>query len=236
MKVRVLDVFCGAGGCSVGYYGAFSSRGYECEVVGWDKEAMQDYPYIFCRGDAMEVLADVNYVRSFDFVHTSPPCPFYSNATPVGVKASHPDLVGPVRELLIAASVPSVIENVMPSPVRPDIVLSGAMFGLKVVRRRKFETVNWFTLATGAVPINGTARKGDYITVAGNGSKVNADHKSRDWAQPYKHWKGSVIESWSDAMGIHWMKSRKALANAIPPAYTHYIGELFIDNFFDKRL
>lgn len=38
--------------------------------------------------------------------------------------------------------------------------------------------------------------------------------------------KGSVLE-WRDAMGIDWM-TRKELTQAIPPAYTQFLGEQLI--------
>ena len=73
--MRCLDLFCGAGGAAMGYHQA----GFE--VVGWDIEHHPDYPFEHHVGDALEVLTDVDYVRSFDLVHASPPCQAYSTAT-----------------------------------------------------------------------------------------------------------------------------------------------------------
>lgn len=42
--------------------------------------------------------------------------------------------------------------------------------------------------------------------------------------KPCKFALATVRETWAWAMGIDWMKSTDELREAIPPAYTHYIG------------
>ena len=200
--MRCLDLFCGAGGAGMGYHQA----GFE--VVGWDIEHHPDYPFEHHVGDALEVLADVDYVRSFDLVHASPPCQAYTNAAKI-MRRTHPDLVGPVRELLVAAGVPYVIENVPGSPLVDPITLCGAMFpGLKTYRHRLFESN--LPLSTPPHPehvapttkMGRPPQDGEFMHVVGNFSGVNAAR---------------------EAMGIPWM-TRDDLREAIPPAYTEHIG------------
>lgn len=200
--MRCLDLFCGAGGAAMGYHQA----GFE--VVGWDIEHHPGYPFEHHVGDALGVLADVDYVRSFDLVHASPPCQAYTNAAKI-MHRSHPDLVGPVRELLVAAGVPYVIENVPGAPLLHPITLCGAMFpGLKTYRHRLFES-NVPIVAPAhpqhTAPTTKMGRppqEGEFMHVVGNFSGVNAAR---------------------EAMGISWM-TRDDLREAIPPAYTEHIG------------
>jgi DNA (cytosine-5)-methyltransferase 1 len=128
--VRLLDLFCGAGGAAVGYHRA----GFE--VIGVDIEAQPRYPFEFHRGDAMTFPLD-----GFDAVHASPPCQHYANVTAWrGRPDDHPDLIGATRERLSAAGGPWIMKNVPEAPVRPDFLLCGSQFGLNVRRHRSFET------------------------------------------------------------------------------------------------
>lgn len=95
-RPRLLDLFSGAGGCSVGYHRA----GFD--VTGVDIEPHADYPFDFIVADAMEVLrGNVVDLDSFDAIHASPPCPRYSTVTPASTRDQHPDLLPPSRELLM---------------------------------------------------------------------------------------------------------------------------------------
>ena len=134
--IRVLDLFCGAGGCSVGYMRGFAAAGLDVEIVGVDNRPQPNYPYVFVQADAMSFPLD-----GFDFIHASPPCQHYSTATAWrGNRDDHPDLVDATRERLEASGVPWVIENVPGAPVRADYLLCGSAFGLNVRRHRMFET------------------------------------------------------------------------------------------------
>ena len=129
-RPKLLDLFCGAGGCSVGYHRA----GFD--VVGVDHVPQPRYPFEFHQADAMTYP-----LNGFDAIHASPPCQLYANVTAWrGTPTDHPDLVAPTRLRLAQTGLPWVIENVPEAPVRPDVLLCGSQFGLNVKRHRAFET------------------------------------------------------------------------------------------------
>lgn len=207
-RPKLLDLFCGAGGCAVGYHRA----GFD--VIGVDHLPMPRYPFRFIEADAMEYAE--KYGKEFDAIHASPPCQRYSVATAVwhGGRERHPDLIEPVRQILIASGKPYVVENVMGAPLQNAVMLCGTMFGLKVFRHRLFEST--ILLAAPAVHpkhdgSTGSHRgystvarsRGGYICVAGH---------------------NFVPREGAEAMGINWMQFRRELSQAIPPAYTEFIG------------
>jgi DNA (cytosine-5)-methyltransferase 1 len=219
--VNGLDLFCGAGGAGVGY----ARAGHF--MVGVDIAPQPSYPYKFWRFDALELLTRLlagerfalkgqpaRGLDSFDFIHASPPCQGYT-----ALKAVHrnpwPLLIEPIRELLEQAGKPYVIENVQGAPIRRDLTLCGEMFGLAVIRHRYFELGGWSAAAPAHVPHrgrvagwrHGTYYDGPYYAVHGDGGG-----------------KGSVAQ-WREAMGIDWTWDRHEIAEAIPPAYTEWIGE-----------
>ena len=205
----LLDLFCGAGGAAMGYHRA----GFD--VVGVDINPQPNYPFEFIQEDALKVL-DSNDWDGIDVIHASPPCQHYTKlATGTNSnRGNHPDLINEVRELLIRADLPYVIENVDGSKVRRDITLCGEMFGLAVIRHRHFES-NVSLEVLPHKPHRGRCKRrehgqryeGPYFGVYGHGG-------GRD---------GSVTD-WQKAMDIPWITSRKELVEAIPPAYTMYIG------------
>lgn len=155
---RLLDLFCGAGGASVGYHRA----GFD-EIVGIDIKPMPRYPFEFVQADALEYVAE--HGHEFDAIHASPPCQGYSymtNNLPWHRDRDYPYLIYPVKQLLEAAGVPWVIENVMGARYGSSVVrnrgleshgleagyLCGQMFGLPFYRHRLFAT-NWFWLSPG---------------------------------------------------------------------------------------
>jgi DNA (cytosine-5)-methyltransferase 1 len=131
--LTVLDVCCGAGGLSMGYYLA----GFD--VVGVDNRPMPNYPFPFYQADGLDFVATRGH--EYDLIHGSWPCERYANVTKWrGRPADHPDLLGPGRKVMQATGRPWVIENVPEAPLRHDYLLCGSQFGLNVKRHRAFET------------------------------------------------------------------------------------------------
>ena len=133
--MRLLDLFCGAGGCAVGY----SRAGFE--VVGVDIMPQPRYPFEFHQSDALGFVA--KHGHEFDAIHASPPCQHYARVTRWRGKAEkHPDMVAETRQLLASSGKLWVMENVLESPLKRDFILCGTMFGLPIRRHRAFE-VSW---------------------------------------------------------------------------------------------
>ncbi len=189
------------------------------DVVGIDIEPMPRYPFAFRQGDAMNPSdwLEATNGREPDAIHASPPCQRYAVSTAVwdGLAEPHPDLVEPTRSLLRASGVPYVIENVPGAPLLDPLMLCGTMFdGLRVYRHRIFETSPpmfwppWHNAhEETAVAVGRTAAPGSWMTVAG-------------------HFASLAVAR--EAMGIDWM-SRAELAEAIPPAYTEWLGRRLMD-------
>lgn len=201
MKPRLLDLFCGAGGAGMGY----ARAGFE--VVGVDIEPQPHYPFEFHQADALTFPLD-----GFDAIHASPPCQAYIRGGLQG--GGHPRLIEPVRERL--SSRRYVIENVPGAPLRTEVELCGSMFGLPIRRHRRFESN---ALSALLVPPCNHSRP--IVGVYGN---PHGDAGA---------WPGMLPgsrETWAKALGIDWMEAHE-LSQAIPPAYTEWIGRQLIGRF-----
>lgn len=203
-RPRLLDLFCCAGGAAVGY----ARAGFE--VVGVDVEIQPDYPYEFHRADALTFPLD-----GFDAIHASPPCQGYSTKTMD--KDRHPKLIAPIRERLARAGVPYVIENVdgAKHELRNPFRLCGSSFGLRVRRHRWFES-NVMVLAPPCDHAWQDADKRFDLYDHGRWFKSGVVHVFGTGG-------GKGAEHWAEAMGIDWT-DRAHMAEAIPPAYTEFIG------------
>ena len=131
--MRILDLFCGAGGAAAGYHRAFPNA----EIVGVDIVPQPRYPFTFIQADALEFPLD-----GFDFVHASPPCQAFTayRRRGGGVGDGYPDLIAVVRARLLCHDATYVIENVPGAPLHHPVQLCGSSFGLNVRRHRLFET------------------------------------------------------------------------------------------------
>lgn len=212
MRPRLLDLFCCAGGASTGY------RRAGFEVVGVDISPQPHYPFHFVQADA---LGDIDGWGNFDAVHASPPCQHYSDlAKRNGNADAWPDLVGPVRERLVATGLPFIIENVEGAPLIDPVVLCGTMFPeLRVLRHRLFESnVQLETPPHKRHPLVFTydKRKGHYGKLDQNTSFVQVTGGGN-----------CSIANARAAMGIDWM-TKHELNEALPPAYTEYLGRQLI--------
>jgi len=246
-RPALLDVFSGAGGAAAGY-----RRAGFC-VLGVDHKLQPRYtPHGGCRfvlGDALEYVAA--HGREFDAIHASPPCQAFTALKTMWNKREHDDLVEPTRCLLQGTGLPWVIENVPGAPLsRGALMLCGTMFSLgttdgraELRRHRYFELSEPATLTpecrhgsmtVGAVGDgNGRDDRRDPIVIDVYGGHErdrrrlkprsigvwgHAGGRSiRDSAQQFS------TKERAEAMGIDWMTGEQ-LSQAIPPAYTEYIG------------
>ncbi len=203
--IKVLDLFCGAGGASMGY----AQVGFE--VTGIDVKKGKRYPFNYICGDVMEL--QVSDLMAFDLIHASPPCQSYSITRNLriaqGKQTSKLDLIEPVRHLLKQSGKPYVIENVKGAPLLNAVQLCGSSFGLKVRRHRLFES--------------NCILEGSKCNHKDQGRPIGVYGSLRDEI-PNGGKTASTIEEAKEAMGIDWMIWSE-LVEAIPPAYTKYIGE-----------
>ena len=205
MGARLLDLFCGAGGASMGYVMA----GFE--VMGVDIYPQPHYPFAFVQADALTFE-----LEGFDVIHASPPCQKFSayRRRGRGVGATAPDLIGAIRQRLCRASCPYIIENIPSAPLRNPILLCGSSFGLDVRRHRLFEST-YLLLSPECQHAWQTPR----FAPATNRVQQRRTVEVGVWRIPL------VIQQ--QAMGIDWMTTRE-LSQAIPPAYTNFIGQQII--------
>lgn len=218
--MKVLDLFCGAGGAGMGY------RDAGHEVVGIDiKRRKCGYPAgDFIKADVLDVLEDLRYLRSFDLIHASPPCQTHTRAKHLrdaqGKTTGKVDLIPQTRNALAYAGVPYVIENVPGAPLRADLLLCGSMFdhlytydhtGRRWLQRHRIFELHGIEVeqpdcdhkGAGVRPLGVYGSKGDNIPSGGQTARTLAEG--------------------SNVMGIDWMPWA-ALVEAIPPAYTEHIG------------
>jgi DNA (cytosine-5)-methyltransferase 1 len=207
--MKLLDLYCKAGGAGMGYHLA----GFD--VVGVDIEPQPNYPFEFHQSDALEYLH--LHAHEFGAIHASPPCQFATTASQVwrSKGKQYENLIPATREALKQTGLPYVIENVPGAAkwlINP-VVLNGAMFGMLVHRERLFECsfeVPLILLPQLVKPV-----------------KMGRPVKDGDVIQPVGNFSG--VEYARKQMGISWMSQRE-LAQAIPPAYTKYIGGLLLAN------
>jgi DNA (cytosine-5)-methyltransferase 1 len=220
--MRILDLFCGAGGAAMGLHQAFP----EAEITGVDIEPQPNYPFDFIQGDALEFTA--NYAgflphTFYDFIWASPPCQKYTSAAPLQGRRAHPDLVGPIRDRLQAIGLPYVIENVPGAPLLNPVTLCGLTLGCNVKRHRLFEAS--FPITPPPCP---KGHPGDWLIVFGWSALRRSNGAGTGPKKDRGKTKGKSVPHAEacTAMGIDWM-SRTELSQAIPPAYSRFIGEQF---------
>ena len=210
-EVKALDLFCKAGGASMGLHQA----GFD--VTGVDIEPQPRYPFRFVQGDAFHYLAGA--LRGFDLIWASPPCQAFTCLNQMWNAKEHADLLTPMRQRLIHAECLYVIENVPGAPLLPGSTkLCGTMFGLKSssgaeLRRHRYFESNFPMLAP---PCRHS--KGRVIGVyGGHGRDSRRKSNTQDFSTAERR----------EAMDIDWMSGAE-LSQAIPPAYAKFIGEAAI--------
>lgn len=199
--MKVLDAFCCQGGAGEGY------RRAGFDVLGVDIEPQPHNPHPMVVTDALAYIAE--HGRQFDLVHASPPCQGYS-ATQAIRGNDHPRMIADVRAICRRIGVPYVIENVggARSELRAPFMLCGTMFGLQVYRHRYFECTHNIVVPDHPEHVVPLVKMG---RMPGPG----------EWLDPVGHFAGAEIAR--RAMDIPWM-TREGLREAIPPAYTEFIG------------
>jgi DNA (cytosine-5)-methyltransferase 1 len=197
-KPWLLDLYCGAGGAAMGYYRA----GFE--IVGVDIAPQPHYPFRFIKADAIEYLRI--YGHRFDCIHASPPCQRFSKTQRI-YNLDHPDLIQLTRSAM--PKVPYVIENVPGAPLIKPVTLCGHFFKLGTYRHRLFES-------------NVTLTPPPHQKHDRPLAKMGRAPRNSEMMHVVGHF--SDINRASRAMGIWWM-TRSEITQAIPPAYTEFIGK-----------
>lgn len=205
--MKLLDLFCGAGGAATGYY-----RAGFTQIVGVDVEVQPRYPFEFVHADA---LAPPLRLQDFDAIHASPPCQGYSRAMKHLSKPTA-KLLEATRDLLDDVGRPYIIENVDGAPIgkqddlfgRMGVQVCGTALGLRVYRHRLFES---------NLPLMGTHC--DHRRPALN--PHNQKGRDRIYAE-FGRQDPEIV--WRRDMGVEWMHKYEA-REAIPPIYTEYLGK-----------
>lgn len=225
MKPRLLDLFCGEGGAARGY----AMAGFDVIGVDLFMECSQArYPHASYRADAIEYLAD--HGHEYDAIHASPPCQRHTAGTRAQDRSRYPDLIGPTRNLLAGLKAPWVIENVPGAPLENPITLCGTHFGLVATdddgtklylrRHRLFES---------NVPIYPPGPCHHPAGAQWAGAYGGA-RRDKTEARHVRH--GGYVPAagvQAELMGIDGMTQR-GLHQAIPPAYTEWIGRQLLDH------
>jgi DNA (cytosine-5)-methyltransferase 1 len=218
-RPRLLDLFCKAGGAAMGYHRA----GFD--VVGVDVEPQPHYPFAFVQGDALSFPLD-----GFDAIHASPPC--QANIKGLGVVnaklgrvSHHVDLIPETRARLRSAGVPYVIENVVGAALLAPVRVCGSSFALPIHRHRLFESN--VLLMVPECEHDRLREKKYWTSYMPGGRRTRA-------AVVQVYGQAAEKHLWPAALGIDWM-THDELAQAIPPAYTHHIGQQLMAAVLARR-
>jgi DNA (cytosine-5)-methyltransferase 1 len=209
-RLKLLDLFCCAGGAGMGYHQA----GFD--VVGVDRVRRARYPFEFIQADVLDLTPE--FIARFDAIHASPPCQAHTSMKTMPDARAHVDLIPATRGMLRASGKPYVIENVVGARrhlINP-VMLCGSMFGLgangaQLQRHRLFES-NLMLMTPGPCR-HSTPTIGIY------GEGCRDSRRKHDKTIP----EFTVVHG-REAMGMPWA-SIAELCEAIPPAYTGFIGE-----------
>ncbi|MGW9196079.1 DNA cytosine methyltransferase [Micromonospora chersina] len=216
-RPRLLDLFCCEGGAGMGYHLA----GFD--VVGVDIDPQPLYPFEFHQGDAMTWPLD-----GFDAVHASPPCKEHTalfKTLPAEAAAKHD--TGWMLHATIARlrewGGPWVVENVEGPDLPGALTLCGKEFGLEderyaLKRHRQFVSNIPLMGAGGCAGMHG---RGGKPIAAVYGDLSASDRQTG--RGPAARIRPSVARA-RRLMGMPWA-SGPGLSQALPPAYTEFIGE-----------
>jgi DNA (cytosine-5)-methyltransferase 1 len=229
-KPRLLDLFCGAGGCTKGYQRA----GFE--VTGVDIEPQPNYcGDEFWLGDAVELLRELLPAAwGFDAIHASPPCQHFTAYKRTGNVGEYPDLIEPVREILSATGLPWVMENVEGAPLLDPILICGSMFDPPMdIRRHRLFEANW-PLEPPVWPCRHKLHGPDRFPGGRSKQRTGASTGLVRGTIEIGSWDIPLARQ-QEAMGIDWMKLEE-LSEAIPPAYCEFIGSQLLAHVQQERI
>lgn len=224
--MRILDLFCNAGGAGVGY----ARAGFE--VVGVDLLRQRRYPFAFIQHDALRL--DPRFLATFDAIHASPPCQGYTPMRHAPGAVGAPKLIAATRRMLDATGLPYIIENV--EEARADmldpVTLCGSMFGLgaqgcQLRRHRLFESNIGLTVPAcqhDSRPVIGVYGGHARRRAASAGGRGTRDE-----------WEGGHRAAMSEAMGMDWATCAE-MSEAIPPAYAEFLGRQLAAHILASRL
>lgn len=224
-RPRLLDLFACAGVGGDGY----ASAGFDVTAVDMDPRPLKHNPHNPIHADALEVLRDRAFVESFDVIHASPPCQAYS-ITKHTHSTEHPDLLGPVLELLRTYDVPWIVENVPGAPMPGALVLCGSEFGLSAydpatestvtLKRHRLFLASFDLWGAGGCTCAADRAAGRIAGVYGGGStdQHHARHVRRGGYTP-------APDVARELLGVTRPVPWKYLTQCIPPAYTRHLGE-----------
>lgn len=204
--MRLLDLCCCEGGAAYGY----SLAGFS-DITGIDFIYQKKYPFNFIQDDAIDFLT--KFGANFDFIHASPPCQLWASGYNPN-RDQYPDLITPLRDILTNLDKPYIIENVIKAPLKIPIMICGGGLGIKyenmqLHRHRIFES----NLNLVGMPCKKIADI--TATITGSGTPTGTLQKLG---------RGLKIGEKRALMGMPWA-SVKGLAEAVPPAYTLYLGK-----------
>lgn len=227
--MRILDLYCGAGLAADGY----ASVGFE--VFGVDFKNQSNYPYAFQQADALEILKDISFLKSFDVIHASPPCQAHTRAKHLrnaqGNKSRFQDMLTPTLDLLRKSGVPWVVENVPGSPgMQGAIIECGSSYDLKVRRHRLFLSDD--------IPLESSI-----CNHKKQGKPIGVYHVMGDTCKGINKKTGKLVIGGSTAknleeglwaMGMSRNVTWNELKEGFPPAYTAHIGTQ-IKNWLERN-
>ena len=221
-RLRALDLFCCAGGASMGLHRA----GFD--VVGVDIRRQPRYPFEFHQADALTFPLD-----GFDFIWASPPCQGYTSLRHAPGTKGAPLLIDQVRERMPSHTL-WVIENVEEAAwaLRDPVCLCGSMFGLgaqgcRLQRHRLFEAN--FAIDPPACVHDERPVIGVYGGHARKRAAKAGGRGTRDV------WEGGHKAAASEALGVDWM-TLSEMSECIPPSYAEFIGRSAIASIEALRL